>query len=691
MDVLAADIGGTFTDVVLATDDGDIVVSKLLSTPADPTDAVIAGVTDVLARAPSVQPTRIDRVVHGTTLATNLVLERRGAPIAFIGTEGFRWMLWLGRQARVEEERYDLFFDPAPPPVPLDRTFEVRERVGPAGEVIIPLDEEGARTVAAEVRRLGVAGVAICLLHAYANPVHEQRLAEICRNALSTGTVVACSSEVLPEVREYERATTTVVSASVGPVMSAYLDRLGSRLRAIGVTAPVHVMECSGGVMPAALAAARAVYTIESGPAAGVIAAAQVGQRLGVGDVISFDMGGTTAKAGVVRGGEADITYQFHVGGKGSFGGRRAGTGTPVRIPAIDLAEVGAGGGSIAWLDAAGALRVGPRSAGAQPGPACYGRGGTDATVTDADLVLGYLATSGALPLDTALAETALEHAIGVDALAAASAVHDIVNAAMATAIHTVTVARGIDPRHFALVCLGGAAPAHAARVAEQFGIVTVLVPPRAGVGSAVGLLSADLRTDRAATRLVRADLADPDELEALLAGLAMEAARAIGDGADIDRSVDARYAGQGHEVTIALPAGRLDPRAVAEALYERYRGEYGIDLRDPVELVTFRARATRRVPRPQPRAGRGAARYDRHRTAYFGAPVETPVVAREACAPGERFDGPVLLEEPESTLVVPPGWWAQVLGDGTVRMQPSAAAEAAQKAQKAQKAGTGA
>jgi N-methylhydantoinase A len=684
--VLAADIGGTFTDIVLAGADGTLTVAKVLSTPADPTDAVVAGVTDVLARA-GAEATDIDRVVHGTTLATNLVLERKGAPVAFITTAGFRWMLWLGRQARVEEERYDLFFDPAPPPVPLDRTFEVRERVAPGGDVVVPLDERHAGDVAAQVAALGVAGVAICLLHAYANPAHEQRLASICRAALPDDVVIACSSEVLPEVREYERATTTIVSASVGPVMARYLGRLTQRLSALGVSAPVHVMECSGGVMPAALAAVRAVYTLESGPAAGVVAAQHIGTRHGTPDLISFDMGGTTAKAGVIRGGEADVTYQFHVGGKGSFGGRRASSGVPVRVPAIDLAEVGAAGGSIAWLDAAGALHVGPRSAGADPGPACYGLGGTEPTVTDADLVLGYLAPGGALHLDRGLATAALEKTVGTDAVTAAAAVHNIVNAAMGAAVHMVTVARGVDPRDFTVVSLGGAAPAHVARVAEQFGITTVLVPPHSGVGSAIGLLATDLRTDRSATRVVPAARADAHELDRLLGELGRQAAEAVGDGARVDRSIDVRYAGQGHELTIPVPAGPLDVAAVAEAFYGRYRAEYGIDLRDPVELVTFRARATRPVPRPPVGgAGRGGATADQarsaprratgapapgRRVAWFDGLVSTPVHDRESCRSGDRVVGPALVEDAESTLVVPPGWAADVLADGTLRMRP--------------------
>jgi N-methylhydantoinase A len=677
--VLAADIGGTFTDIVLATVDGEVAVAKVLSTPADPADAVIAGVEDVLARTGAAAPD-IGRVVHGTTLATNLVLERRGAPVACIVTEGFRWTLPLGRQARVEAERYDLFFDPAPPPVPHDHTFEVRERLGPAGEVVVPLDEDQARAVAAAVARLGVASVAICLLHSYANPAHEHRVAAICREAMPAGTVIACSYDILPELREYERATTTIVSASVGPVMAGYLGRLTQRLAELGVTAPVHVMECSGGVMPAALAAARAVYTIESGPAAGVVAAQQVGARHGIDDLISFDMGGTTAKAGVVRGGEAEVTYGLHVGGTGSFGGRRASSGTPVRVPAIDLAEVGAGGGSIAWLDATGALRVGPRSAGADPGPACYGRGGTLPTVTDADLVLGYLAADGALALDAALATTALEKTLATDAVSAAAAVHGIVNAAMGAAVHLVTVARGIDPRDLALVSLGGAAPAHVARVAEQFGITTVLVPPHSGVGSAIGLLGADLRTGRSASRVVRADRADAVELERLLDGLAREAAAAVGgDDTRTVRSVDVRYAGQGHELAMPLPEGRLDLAALTDAFYARYHADYGIDLRDPVELVTFRARATRAVPRPpigavpRPPVGAAPARHRAaagRRPAWFEGLVETPVHDRAALAPGDRLAGPVLIEERESTLVVPPAWAADVLADATVRLR---------------------
>ncbi len=364
--------------------------------------------------------------------------------------------------------------------------------------------------------------------------------------------------------------------------------------------------------MTAEMAVRRAVYTIESGPAAGVVAAQHLGSVHGAADLISFDMGGTTAKVGVIRGGRPDITYEFHVGGRASSGGRRAATGIPIRLPAIDLAEVGSGGGSIAWVDGAGALLVGPRSAGSNPGPACYSLGGTDATVTDADLILGYLGAvslgGGAMALDPARAEEALARSVGVpldvDVVTAASAVHRIVNANMGAAVHMTTVARGVDPRDFVLVSLGGAAPMHVARVAAQFGIRRVLVPPHSGVGSAMGLVATDLRTDRSLSRVVRADRADPAELEGLLGGLAADARRELGAGTEVlvERSVDVRYAGQGHELNVALAAAPLTAEslvAAAARFYGRYLDEYGIDLRDPVELVTFRVRAVRVVGAP--------------------------------------------------------------------------------------------
>ena len=364
---LAADVGGTFTDVVLSGPDGRLHVAKALTTSGDPTTGILAGIRLVLDGA-GVDPGAVGRVVHATTIATNAILERKGSQVAFVTTRGFRSMLALGRYARVEEDRFDIFFEPPQPPLPLTSCFEVSERVTAGGSVLVPLDEHGAQQVAARIAELGVDAVAVCLLHSYANPAHERRLADILRAALPAEVTIVASSEVFPELREYERSTTTLMSAYVGPLMTRYLGTLEQRLREIGITARVQVMESGGGVMSAELAGARAVATIESGPAAGVIASRMTGLALGRPDLISFDMGGTTAKACLIRGGQPDITREFHVGGKGSFGGRRAGTGVPIKLPAIDLAEVGAGGGSIAWIDEGGALRVGPRSAGSEPG-----------------------------------------------------------------------------------------------------------------------------------------------------------------------------------------------------------------------------------------------------------------------------------------------------------------------------------
>ncbi|HEU5157227.1 MAG TPA: hydantoinase B/oxoprolinase family protein [Streptosporangiaceae bacterium] len=687
---LAADVGGTFTDVVLTGDDDRVHVAKTLTTPADPTTGLLRGVSHVLSRA-RVAPGDVGRFVHATTLATNVILERRGVSVAFVTTEGFRSMLALGRRARVEEERFDLTFVPDEPPVPLTRTFAVPERISAAGEVLRPLDEHAVARIAEEIGAAGCAAVAICLLHSYANPVHERRLAELVAARLPAETPVVVSSDVWPELGEYERATTTLMSAYVGPVMAAYLRRLGAGLRALGVDAPVHVMESAGGVLPAGLAAARAVYTIESGPAAGVIAAARCGAARGLTDLISFDMGGTTAKAGLVRNGRPGVTHEFQVGGKGSFGGRRPGTGVPIKVPAIDLAEVGSGGGSIAWVDA-GTLRVGPRSAGADPGPACYGRGGADPTVTDADLLLGYLdpAGFGEFDLSAERAHAAIAahvaEPLGVDVVTAAAAIHDIAVAQMGAAVHVVTVRRGIDPRGCTLVALGGAAPTHVAGLAERFGIDRVLMPPHCGVGSAVGLLHAELGMERAQTFVTPADSVDITELSRVVAGLE-EAARAdlalssMDGGAKVAVSVGVRFIGQAHAFTVGLPGVTRDAigRAVDE-FYRRYRESYGIDLRDPVELTAVRVRVA--LPAGGP-GGPGAAAGDGRRPTggddprlptrsvwFDGAFRDVPVRARAACAPGEEFAGPHILTEPQSSLVVPPGWRGVVDEDGAVLIE---------------------
>jgi N-methylhydantoinase A len=572
------------------------------------------------------------------------------------------------------------------------------------GNPLVPLTDAGIAEVVERVAAAAPSAVAVCFLHAYVNPEHERAVAAALRAALPD-TFVSASHEIWPEIREYERAMTTVVCAVVGPVMAGYLEGLQSRLTELGITCPVEIMESSGGVMSAARAARQPVLTVESGGAAGVIAAGIVGHAAGFDDVISFDMGGTTAKAGIVRRGRPTVTHDFQVGGKGSFGGTRAGTGVPLKIPVVDLAEVGAGGGSIAWIDAGGALRVGPRSAGAAPGPACYGRGGTEPTVTDANLLLGFLdpaGLAGGVTLSTDLARAAMETAatpLGLAVAETARAVHEIVNATMAAAIRVVTVQRGIDPRDFTLVGFGGAGPMHAARLAETFAVPTVVVPWAAGVASAVGLVSSDLAVDLVQTHVT--DLAtgssgdgrpgDADAvagLEAVFASLERRGRAELGDASGgefaVTRSADLRARGQAHQLTVDLPPGPFDPDAVAmltARFHDAYRDAYGIDTAAPAQFVNARVRVVGIVDKLT-RRGEPVALADNgglapHTTSDAATvartgerqvlfpdvpePVTTPVLDWTRLDPGARITGPALVEGPDTTVVVPPGWSVDV------------------------------
>ena len=688
---LGIDIGGTFTDIVVAGPDGVVSVVKQLTTPQHPADAAVAGAQIALANA-GISPELVTRVVHGTTLATNAILERRDVPVAYVTTRGFGSLLQLGRHARVEDERYDLAFESPAPPVDAALTFEVAERTSATGEIVEALDDAAVMELAQRIAALSVRSVAVCLLHSYVNAQHERRVGEILQQVLGTGVDVVLSCDVWPEVREYERATTTVMSAFVGPIMSGYLNDLETRLRAIGIHAPLFVMESAGGVMSAAMARRRAVSTIESGPAAGVIAAKVAGADHGFGNVIAFDMGGTTAKAALVTDGEPDVTHQFQVGGKGSFGSRRSGTGIPIKAPTIDLAEVGAGGGSIAWVDDQRTLHVGPRSAGSDPGPVCYGRGGVDPTVTDASVVLGYLDpagfAAGSLPFDAAASRAAIDDRLakplGITPERAAAAVHEIANATMAGAIHVVTVQRGVDPRRYVLVTSGGAGPLHAPRIAERFGITSIVVPPACGVASALGLLASDLRTDR--VRTVNMDEVDlsTGQLGARFVDLEREAAAEVaptaGGAVKFRRSVDVRYRGQSHELNVALVGDDVNPAALTQLradFYRRHREAFGVGSAGPIEVVNVRVRATQSVPHAtfsrRSSGGSDASRALKMRNAWFaerGGFVVTPVHQLDECPAGGAIVGPALLEAPESTVLVPPGWTAVVALSGAVTLE---------------------
>jgi N-methylhydantoinase A len=672
---LGVDVGGTFTDVVLGDTDGGVVTTKVTTTPDDPRDGVTAGINEVLA-SHGVDPTRVTRLVHGTTLATNVILERRGSDIAFVTTAGFADMLRLGRESRQQDDRFDLHFQTPLPPVPRARTFEIDERIDARGGVVRALDPDQVARIAHLVAATGAKGVAVCLLHSYAHPAHEEAVAAACRAALPADAYVITSSEVWPEMREYERAMTTVMCAYVGPVMARYLAGLETRLASLGIRCPIEIMESSGGVMSSALASRRPIYTVESGGAAGIIAAGFVGRLIEADEVISFDMGGTTAKTGIVRHGRPDITHDFHVGGVEGAGGLRRGTGYPVKIPVVDLAEVGAGGGSVASVDSGGALHVGPRSSGSIPGPACYGRGGTEPTVTDANLVLGYLrpgALSGGISLDPHLSAKAVSAAVGdhlgLDVVKAARAIHDVANATMAAAIRMVTVQRGIDPRDFTLVGFGGAGPMHAVELAELFGIDMVVVPRAAGVASALGLIASDLTVERVLTRTMPTDTASPVAVAAVFDEIEVQAIDELPPGRGelvITRSVEVRYTGQAHQLAVTAPSGPVSAASIAvieRAFIDRYHDVYGIELDAPTELVNFRVRVTRAVEKlsPVPQEVRGVVAPPMptggRPVTFADATLPCPVYAWEGLEPGNRLEGAAIVEGNDTTVIVPPGW----------------------------------
>jgi N-methylhydantoinase A len=671
---LGVDIGGTFTDATLVDEaTGEVRIAKVSTTPSDPSAGFLAAVERILAEA-GVAGGDLRYVSHATTVATNAIIEGKVARTGFVTTDGFRDLLEIQRQVR--SGLYDVHFEKPRPLVPRHRCFGVRERLGPDGGVLRELDEEHVREVAAALRAEGVEAVAVCLLHAYVNDVHERRVGELLAEELP-GVEISLSSSVAPEFREYLRASTTVINAGIQPVVARYLESIEERLAAGGVRAELLVMQSAGGVYTAAAAKRRPVYMVESGPAAGVIAAAELGRSLGRADVISFDMGGTTAKVSLVQGGEPTVTKDYQVGSAAHAGvGGFVFSGYPVRTPVIDLVEIGAGGGSVAWIDSGGKLRVGPRSAGADPGPVCYRRGGTEPTITDANLVLGRLSPTnflgGEIDLDVDGARAAIEERcakpLGLDVVEAARGIVEIANAAMGNALHLVSVQRGYDPRRFVLVAFGGAGPAHANALARDAGIDTVLVPRSPGIFSATGLLVTDLRHDYTAT--VLAPLADvtSEDLEALFAPLEeagrrdLEREGTAPEDVSTVRQLDLRYVGQSFELTVTA----AEPAAAAGLFHAEHDRAYGFSAPDePVELVGVRVRAIGRIAKPVPQAlDRGllpaaTCRRPVH-FAEAGGYVETPVYDRSTLPAGVRFDGPAIVEEYDSTVVVHPGFAAE-------------------------------
>ena len=688
---LGVDVGGTFTDLVLVGPDGRSVTRKVLSSTGNYAEAIVEGTRALLAAAGR-EADGIAEVIHGTTVATNAILERRGARTGLLTTAGFRDLLEIGRLrlARL----YDLRFERPAPLVPRRWRREVVERLGHGGDELLPLDGESVTRAIDFLVGERVESIAVCLLHAYANPAHEEAVGRLVRER-APGVALTLSCEILPEMREFERTSTAVTNAYVMPVMSRYLESLERDLAGLGLRAPVLVMQSNGGVMTAATGRQRPVHVIESGPAAGVIATATLARQIGQPNAISIDMGGTTAKASVIEGYEIKRAGEFEIGGVISQGSRlNRGTGFLLRVPAIDIAEVGAGGGSIVVVDGAGQLHVGPRSAGASPGPACYAQGGREATLTDANVVPGYLHPEqlpSGLRLDASRARAAVAEQVaaplGLPLHEAAHGVYLLGCARMARAVRAVTIERGRDPREFVLVAFGGNGPLFATEMARSLEIGTVLVPPAPGVFSALGLLEAEVEHHLVRTFLRPLNAASAKEITAALDSLEAEAGALFHSEGHrqpvlVRRFVDLKYQGQSFELTVPLPEGWTGEASVPElvaAFAAEHERTYGHKAEgDPIQLVNLRLTArVQAEPRPRTRLAETTATTGGTREAYFGPEhgvLATPVLARREVGAAARR-GPLLVEEYDATTLVPPGCSARLDAHGNILITTGVAA----------------
>ena len=683
---IGIDIGGTFTDIALVQEaTGRIAVGKLPTTPRDFGQAVIDGIRHGLD-ANAIAASEVSLLAHATTVVTNALLENKGARAGFVATRGFRDILELRRSSRAD--LYDLMQDAPAVLVPRRWRFEITERIDAQGDVVTPLAEEELPALIAAIRDAGLQTVAVSLLFSFLNDAHERRVGAALRAALPDVRVYL-SSEVLPEIREFERASTTAVCAVVGPVLASYLERLQGATSRLGLP-KLHVMGSSGGVFDIDEGLRMPAMAVESGPAAGVIAAALAGRQLARPNLISFDMGGTTAKASIIVGGEIAVTAEYEVGGSGHANRWMHGTGHPIRVPVIDLAEVSAGGGSIAWIDPGGALKVGPHSAGAVPGPACYGAGGTAPTITDADVVLGYLdreaLLGGDLRVDRTAAERAIDNAVarplGLSVTEAAARIVDVVNSNMAQALRIVSVERGHDPQEFALIAFGGAGPVHAVALAEELGIPEVIVPPVPGAFSALGLVASDLKRDW--SRTLYADLASVDPARVAEAIASMEqagvemlrAARVPPERQALLRQADVRYRRQAYELTVPIADGAITRQTmddVAAAFHAKHAQTYGhANAGEKVQLVNLRVTALGRQPDlVLAQHGDPARARRREREVWFAATGFTavPVHWRDGLASDTSISGPAIIEAMDSTIVVPPRWQGQIDEQGYARL----------------------
>ena len=686
---IGVDIGGTFTDVVLALPDGRIYVNKTTTTPIDLGEGVTAGVATVLAAA-RLDPRDVAEVVHGTTVASNTILQKVGARTGLLTTRGFRDVLEIGRIRT--PGMFDMAWSKPEPLVPRRWRLEVTERIAADGGVVTALDETSVRRAAATFLAEGVEAVAVCFINSYANDAHERRAAAILREH-APSLLVTASYEVLPEIKEYERTSTAVVNAYLLPAMRGYLAKLAERLSAIGVTAPVQVMASNGGMIGIETVRERPVFAVGSGPAGGVAGAARLGAAIGANDLIVFDMGGTTAKAAIVEGGEPQIVTEYEFRDGISTPSRFVkGAGYMLKVPSIDIAEVGSGGGSIARIDAGGLLVVGPESAGGDPGPACYGRGTEQPTVTDANMVLGFLnprtLAGGSLAVDAGLSQRAVETHIArplrLSVEDAAHGIRQIANVNMARAIRAVTVERGKDPRDLALMAFGGGGPLHAVDVARLLGIKRVLISPVSGVFSAAGMLAAEAVHEF--IRPLLAPLAAVKEamvLEALQSmsadGHAALAGEGYGAGAvQFRTAADVRYLGQSSQLTVPMPAGPYNAAALHAAFERLYRETFGyIAEGEPVELVNLRLSAIGTAATRLDFAGlrldaRALAGESGDRLVSFARDeprIKARLLPRAAVEAGPVV-GPAIIESYDTTIVVPPGCEARSAGAGCIAIE---------------------
>jgi N-methylhydantoinase A len=655
--LLGVDVGGTFTDAVLF-DGARVHTAKVPTTPGEESVGVMAAIEEALRRA-GASAEKVESFAHGMTVGTNALLEERGARTALVATRGFADLLEIGRQ-----DRPDLYRLCAPKPPSLvepELRFEAAERIGPGG-AIEPLDEEEPQRLAQRLRASGAESVAVCLLFSYLDPVHERRIASHLRSELPD-VHISASHEVLPRFREYERCSTTVIDAYLSPLLGRYLGRLGEAATEAGLPRPL-VMQSSGGVASAEEAASAGAWSVLSGPAGGAVGASLLARVSGDGNALGFDMGGTSCDVCVVEDGEVRRTDSRRIGGR------------VIQLPMVDVHTVGAGGGSVGWRDPGGALRVGPRSAGADPGPACYGRGGTEPTVTDANLMLGYLAADSRLAGDVALDANAagaaiagLAHSLGLGELETAEGIVRVANQEMGRALRVVTVERGVDPRRFALLPFGGAGPMHAAALAAELGIETILCPRAGGVLSALGLCASDRRRDTARTVMLSGSELNAEriarEVEELIAHVGRDLA-----GSEPEAAYEMRYRGQAFELTVPGPIDP-DPADLSERFAAAHEERYGY--RDPegeIELVDVRLAMVVPGPKPQPAAADEGRLAENSRPARFGgAWLEARVLSGEPPT-GTEADGPAIFELPEATLVLPPGWRSTVDDAGTIRAE---------------------